>query len=80
MVLLLMYMTARRFTDIGWSRWWAIPYALLALSPVAVLFFIPQMDARLITLGNLFLQIPVIAWPGKKGIVPSGNPVGTGAS
>jgi hypothetical protein len=69
LVLLLTYMTARRFIEIGWSRWRAIPYALFTLSPYAVLFLVPLVNVRLITLGNLLLQVPAIAWPKKKDAV-----------
>jgi hypothetical protein len=61
-----MYMTARRFIETGWNRWSAIPYALFTISPCAVLFFGPRMDARLIALGILVLQVPAIVWPKKK--------------
>jgi hypothetical protein len=80
LVILLMYMTARRFVETGWSRRWAVPYALFTLGPCAVLFFGSRMDVRLIALGMAVLQVPAMAWPGKKRIIASGNPVGTGAS
>jgi hypothetical protein len=66
LVVLLIYMTARRFVETGWSRWLAIPYALFTISPCAVLFFGPRMDARLIGLGMAVLQVPAMAWPKKK--------------
>lgn len=66
LVILLMYMTARRFVETGWSRWWAIPYALFTISPCAVLFFGPRMDVRLIALGMAVLQVPAMVWPKKK--------------
>jgi uncharacterized membrane protein YhaH (DUF805 family) len=66
LVLLLGYMTARRFTDIGWSQLWVIPYALLTLSPYVALLFAQHADARLITLGVLVLQVPAMIWPKKK--------------
>jgi len=69
-VLLMIYMTARRFTDAGWSRWWAIPYAAFTLSPYAVLFFVPHLNARLVALGNILLQLPAIVWPKKENAVP----------
>jgi hypothetical protein len=65
-VLLLAYMTARRSADIGWIGWWAIPYALLTLSPYAVLFFVQHADVRLITLGIVLLQVPAMVWPKRK--------------
>jgi len=77
LVLLLMYMTARRFTDIGWSQWWAIPYALLTLCAYSVLFFTPHTNGRIITLGALLLQVPAIVWPKKTGTaLPSASEVG----
>jgi len=66
LVLLLMYMTARRFTDIGCTQWWAIPYSLFTLSPYSVLFFISNANVRLITLGIVLLQVPAIVWPKRK--------------
>jgi hypothetical protein len=66
LVVLLMYMTARRFVETGWSRWWAIPYALFTLVPCAVLFSGSHMDVRLIALGMVVLQVPAMVWPKKK--------------
>jgi hypothetical protein len=69
LVLLLVYMTARRFSDIGWHQCWVIPYALLTLSPYAVLLFVPHANVRLITLGIILLQVPAMVWPKKKAAV-----------
>jgi hypothetical protein len=66
LVLLLVYMTARRFADIGWGRWWAIPYALFTLCPYAVLFLHPEANVRLITLVVVLLQVLAMVWPKKK--------------
>jgi hypothetical protein len=68
--LLLIYMTARRFTDIGQSRWWAIPYGLFTVSPYATLLLMPGVDVRLIVLGVIALQLPAMVWPKKKPPVP----------
>lgn len=71
LLILLMYMTARRFVEIGCSRWWAIPYALLTFGPCLVLFLAPRVDVRLIALGMAVLQVPAVVWPKKKTGVPA---------
>ena len=66
LVLLLVYMTARRFDDIGWGRWLAFPYALSTLCPYAVLFLYPEANVRLITPVVIVLQVPAMVWPRKR--------------
>jgi uncharacterized membrane protein YhaH (DUF805 family) len=55
----LVYVTARRFVDIQWPRWWAVPYSLLSLSPYALLYRYPHMSLALVTIAVIVLQSPV---------------------
>jgi hypothetical protein len=70
LVLLLAYMTMRRFADIGWNSGWALPYTLFMASPYTGAFFIWRQDVRIATLGVILLQLPAMAWPKKKDGAP----------
>jgi hypothetical protein len=80
LVLLLVYITARRFIEIGWNRRWAIPYALFTLSPYAVLCFHPDANVRLITLAVVLLQVPAMVWPKRRAIGSTGGSQVAGGS
>lgn len=66
LVMVLVYVTARRFIEIGWFRYWAVLYAFFTLSPYSILCFYSHTNVRLITPVIVILQIPAMIWPRRK--------------
>jgi len=58
---LMIYGTSRRFLDAGLPRWSAIPYSLLTLSPIGLLYFNHEPGLwRVVVLVTIALQIPAM--------------------
>jgi len=65
-LLLLLYMTAQRFADIGWNGWLAVPYTMLVLTPYTALLVSPGNHAQLLRVAVLILQLPAMVWPRRR--------------
>jgi hypothetical protein len=59
-VVAMAYLTSRRFLDVGFPRWWAAPYSLVALSPCAALWVRSDTRFLLILLASTVLQLPAM--------------------
>jgi uncharacterized membrane protein YhaH (DUF805 family) len=54
------YLTIDRFRDIGFSRWWSVPYTLIVLSPYFQFYLHPTVDRWFVALASIFLQTPAM--------------------
>lgn len=57
---LMVWITARRFFDCRWSRWWAIPYSLIALSPYYALHYNRDANLALVTVAAVLMELPAM--------------------
>src|SRR5260370_22488192 len=56
-------LTARRMSEIGWERMWVVPYCCVTLSPLSMLVFWPSLNPWVAFSCVAALHIPVSVWP-----------------
>lgn len=73
LMFLMLAVTARRMSEIGWDRAWAVPYCCVTISgPLAMLVVWPSVNPWVAFSFVAALHLPVMVWPATKSRQASG--------
>jgi hypothetical protein len=73
-LLLMFWLSAARFIDLGLRKLWALPYSVITLAPFAMLYLAPSLNPWIATAGAIILQTPAMLANSKERKSPAAGP------